>query len=78
MDFIGGDHATIGNNIRVHFLNSNPDANLSIDQIHRDSKKSGDYLIVAARYKFTKMPESHKCTVALSCVKPANYSTLEF
>lgn len=78
LDFIGGEHATIGNNIRVHFLNSNPDANLSIDEIPRDSKKSGDYLIVAARYKFTKMPQSHKCTVSLSCVKPANYSTLEY
>ena len=78
LDFISGDHATIGNSIRIHFLNSNPDSTLSLDEIPRDNKKSGDYLIVATRYKFTKMPQSHKCTVAMSCIKPANYSTLEF
>ena len=78
LDFITGEHASVGNNISIHFLNSNPDASLSLEEIPRDNKKSGDYLIAAARYKFTKMPESHKCTVTMSCVKPANYSTIEY
>lgn len=68
LDFIdGASHATIGNNLRVEFLVSNPEPGKSEDQI--DAKKSGDYLIYSARHMFKK--ETYD--LALTCVKIGNY-----
>lgn len=74
LDFIDGDaHTTIGNNIRIQFLNSNPDTTTA-DYAQIDTKKSGDYLISAARHSFTRLGQSHKHKIKLSCVKMANYT----
>jgi hypothetical protein len=68
IDFIDGtSHATIGNNLRVEFLVSNPEPGKGEDQI--DAKKSGDYLIYSARHMFKK--ETYD--LALTCVKIGNY-----
>lgn len=75
LDFIDGDgHYTIGNNIRVQFLNSNPDVCSTPDFSQIDTKKSGDYLIFAARHSFTRMGQSHQHKIKFSCVKMANYT----
>lgn len=68
VDFIDGtSHATIGNNLRVEFLVSNPEPGKGEDQI--DAKKSGDYLIYSTRHMFKK--ETYD--LALTCVKIGNY-----
>lgn len=71
VDFIDGDvHHTIGNNIRVHVLNStNPENEPSEPLI--DKKKSGDYLIFAAHHMFKR---GIRYDLKLSCVKMANYT----
>lgn len=56
---------TIGNNIRLYFRN-NPE-NVEYDEA-RDVKRSGEYMIYAARHVFS----GNKYNVNLSCVKLAN------
>lgn len=68
IDFIDGDkHSTIGNQIRLEFPINLPD--VAPDQPQIDTKKSGDYLIFAARHKF----KLEKYDLTLSCLKLANY-----
>jgi len=68
IEFIDGQqNATIGNNIGVEFINTNPH-NPQIELL-RDAKLSGDYLIYATRHMFKK----EKYDLSLSCVKLANY-----
>lgn len=67
-DFIDGDkHSTVGCQIRVEFPISLPAG--AVDQPKIDTKKSGDYLIFAARHKF----KLEKYDLSLSCLKLANY-----
>ena len=68
IDFLDGDkHVTIGNNLRVEFEASKPDRDGGEEAI--DVKKSGDYLIFAARHMFKK----ERYDVALTCIKLGNY-----
>lgn len=68
VDFIDGDkHSTTGNNLRIEFLVSNPEAGAGEKKI--DAKKSGDYLIYAARHMFKK----EQYDLSLTCVKIGNY-----
>lgn len=68
VDFIDGtSHATIGNNLRIEFLVTNPEPGKGENQI--DAKKSGDYLIYSTRHMFKK--ETYD--LALTCVKIGNY-----
>ena len=68
IDFLDGDkHVTIGNNLRVEFEASKPDRDGGEKAI--DVKKSGDYLIFAARHMFKK----ERYDVALTCIKLGNY-----
>lgn len=68
IDFLDGDrHHTIGNNIRVEFEASKPDRDGGEKAI--DVKKSGDYLIFAARHMF----KLERYDVALTCIKLGNY-----
>lgn len=68
VDFIDGDkHSTIGNNLRVEFLVSNPES--SVGQRKIDAKKSGDYLIYSTRHMFKK----EQYDLSLTCVKIGNY-----
>lgn len=56
INFITGKNRSVGNMIEVNFFNSNlglqSKRNTSIDDL-RDKKKSGDYLIYAAKHVFT-------------------------
>jgi len=68
IDFIDGDkHSTIGNNLRVEFLVSNPESGVGQRKI--DAKKSGDYLIYSTRHMFKK----EQYDLSLTCVKIGNY-----
>ena len=68
IDFIDGNkHSTIGNQIRLEFPINLP--NVAKDQPQIDTKKSGDYLIFAARHKF----KLERYDLTLSCLKLANY-----
>ena len=68
VDFIDGDkHSTIGNNLRAEFLSSDPELGAGERKI--DAKKSGDYLIYAARHMFKK----EQYDLSLTCVKIGNY-----
>ena len=68
IDFLDGDkHHSIGNNIRVEFEASKPDRDGGEKAI--DVKKSGDYLIFAARHMF----KLERYDVALTCIKLGNY-----
>ena len=64
--FISGDyHRTIGNTIRVLFLANRPaDSESKID-----TKKSGDYIIYAAKHTLT----AEKYMLTLQCVKISSY-----
>ena len=65
-DFIDGDaNKTIGNKLRVEFINS---AVHSKDEQRKDPKRSGDYLIYATRHMFKK----ERYDLALNCVKIGN------
>lgn len=67
-DFIDGDkHSTVGCQLRIEFPISLPDG--AIDQPKIDTKKSGDYLVFAARHKF----KLEKYDISMSCLKIANY-----
>ena len=67
-DFIDGDkHSTIGNNLRCEFLRSIPETDRDDDKL--DPKKSGDYLIYAAKHMFKR----EKYDLILNCVKIGNY-----
>lgn len=67
VDFIDGDkHSTIGNNLRVEFSTSNPEIT---DASKIDKRKSGDYLIFAAKHMFKK----ERYDLAVTCVKLGNY-----
>ena len=67
-DFIDGDkHSTIGNNLRCEFLRSIPETERGDEKI--DPKKSGDYLIYAAKHLFKR----EKYDLVLNCVKIGNY-----
>jgi len=67
-DFIDGDkHSTIGNNLRCEFLRSIPETDRDADKL--DPKKSGDYLIYAAKHMFKR----EKYDLILNCVKIGNY-----
>lgn len=68
--FINGNENTgIGNNIRILIK-----AKSETDIKKLDSKRSGDYLIVAANYTF-KFGGSNQVDASLLCAKVANYST---
>ena len=68
LDFIDGDkHSTIGNNLRVEFLTTDPDVDRGKSRL--DPKKSGDYLVYSSRHMFTK--EGHN--VSLMLIKIGNY-----
>jgi len=73
--FIMGDtgknkHMTIGSIIRLKFF----DANIAVDRINNDigidTKKSGDYVIYAARHSF----KLEKYDIRLLCAKIATYN----
>lgn len=67
-DFIDGDtNKTLGNVIRIWFLETTPDPKDNTKKI--DRKKSGDYLIFAAKHVFKR----ERYDVILSCVKLAHY-----
>lgn len=71
LDFLDGDqHYTIGNNIRVEFLNSDP--NLAAVEDKLDKRLSGNYLMYGAHHMFRR--ETNKYDLKLSCVKLANLS----
>lgn len=66
LDFLDGDYSTtIGSKLRVDFVNSTVDAS---NNNRRDPKRSGDFLIYAARHMFKK----ERYDLALSCVKIGN------
>ena len=68
IDFIDGDkNSTVGCMIRLQFPISLPNKAPDVPAI--DTKKSGDYLIFAARHKF----KSERYDLSLSCLKLANY-----
>jgi len=70
IDFLDGDkHSTIGCTIRFEFPINVPDIAASVEQI--DTKKSGDYIVFAARHKF----KVEKYDLSLSCLKLANYKS---
>ena len=70
IDFIDGNvSSTVGNTIRCEFPINLPNA--APDVPHVDTKKSGDYLIFAARHKF----KLEKYDLSLSCLKLANYKS---
>jgi hypothetical protein len=70
IDFIDGDKSsTIGCTVRLEFPISLPNVAADVEQI--DTKKSGDYLIFAARHKF----KVEKYDLSLSCLKLANYKS---
>ena len=65
-DFLDGDYSTtIGSKLRVEFVNSTIDTE---NQSRIDPKRSGDFLIYAARHMFKK----ERYDLALSCVKIGN------
>lgn len=67
IDFLDGDkHSTIGNNIAVEFTKSSADRNRASSQV--DTRRSGNYTILAARHMFKK----ERYDIALSCVKLGN------
>ena len=67
LDFLDGDkHSTIGNNIAVEFTKSSADRNRASSQV--DTRRSGNYTILAARHMFKK----ERYDIALSCVKLGN------
>lgn len=63
----GNNHTTIGNNVALEFLSSNPRD--PVEEPLIDVKLSGNYMIFASRHIFKK--EKHD--LVLSCVKLANY-----
>jgi hypothetical protein len=68
VDFIDGDkHSTVGCMLRLEFPISLPNKAPDVSEI--DTKKSGDYLVFAARHKF----KVDKYDLTLSCLKLANY-----
>ena len=68
LDFIDGKYNTsTGNNIKVLYLSSDPDASAAEDRI--DPKRSGTYLVYATQYLFKR----EKVDVRLYCVKLGNY-----
>jgi hypothetical protein len=70
IDFLDGDkHSTIGCTIRLEFPISVP--NISASTPQTDIKKSGDYMIFAARHKF----KPGQYDLSLSCLKLANYKS---
>jgi len=50
---IGNAHTTIGNKYNLVFLTQSAQANVNASSV-KDTKKSGDYLIYAARHSFTR------------------------
>jgi len=65
--FISGDyHRTVGNTIRILFLANRPNQT----EVKLDTKKSGDYIIYAAKHTMT----SEKYMLSLQCVKIASYT----
>jgi len=68
IDFIDGDkQSTVGCQIRIEFPINLPGKEPDAPNI--DTKKSGDYLIFAARHKF----KIERYDLTLSCLKLANY-----
>ena len=64
--FISGDyHRTIGNTIRILFLANRPNN----EEVKLDTKKSGDYIIYAAKHTLT----AEKYMLTLQCVKISSY-----
>lgn len=71
IDFIDADdHKSIGNNIKIEFLSTDPD--IPVDKSPIDKKMSGDYLIFAVEHVFKK----EKYDVKLTCVKLGSYKRL--
>jgi len=72
-NFLGRErHKTIGNRILLEFLKNDPavmDPNYSGSR--HDRKRSGDYIIYAARHIIA--PDNYK--IALTCTKVGNYAT---
>lgn len=65
-DFLDGDYSTtIGSKLRVEFINSTVE---SQSENRLDPKRSGDFLIYAARHMFKK----ERYDLTLSCVKIGN------
>lgn len=66
IDFIDGEaNTTIGNKLRVEFMHS---AAGEFGENIKDMKRSGDYLIYAARHMFKK----ERYDIALNCMKVGN------
>lgn len=65
-----GGHLTIGNVLRVKFFDSNIAVDRSNNDIGIDKKKSGDYIIFAARHSF----KVEKYDLNLLLCKIANYT----
>jgi len=64
--FISGDyHRTIGNTIRILFLANRPNN----EEVKLDTKKSGDYIIYAAKHTLT----AEKYMLTFQCVKISSY-----
>lgn len=70
IDFLDGNkHSTVGCTLRLEFPINLP--NPSANTPHTDTKKSGDYIIFAARHKF----KITQYDLSLSCLKLANYKS---
>jgi hypothetical protein len=69
IEFIKGDfHKTIGSNIEVVFMNSQPEAEDGADA--RDKKKSGKYMIYSIRHMFKMSADMYD--VSATCIKIGN------
>lgn len=69
IEFIKGDfHKTIGRNIEVVFMNSQPETDEGADS--RDKKKSGKYMIYSIRHMFKMSTDMYD--VSATCIKIGN------
>ena len=69
MNFIEGkEHLTIGRLINLRFITNLIDATENGTNINIDKKKSGEYMILAARH----MMKREQYNISLTCVKLAN------
>lgn len=74
-DFLHGDvNKTVGNNIRIHFHSTSPEAGRDAGDDGIDKKKSGDYLIYSTRHMFKQSVQKYEMTA--TCVKIGNYKRL--
>lgn len=68
--YIANGHLTIGTTVRMKFFDSKVQVDRSNLEIGIDTKKSGDYIIYAAKHSF----KTEKYDLNLLCTKIANYT----